>query len=71
LPFTQGANHGMGLGVTFHNFNSRNDASANIKAKVNAGTAILAFTKPDTTALNYSEIGTGYIGVGGVYPDFG
>jgi len=71
LPFTQGANHGMGLGVTFHNFNSRNDASANIKPKVNAGTAILAFTKPDTTPLNYSEIGTGYIGVGGVYPDFG
>jgi hypothetical protein len=71
IPFAAGANHAMGIGITFHNFNSRNDASANIKAKLNAGTTTLAFTKPDTTAVNWSELGTSYLGVGGGYQDFG
>jgi len=71
IPFAAGPNHGFGIGITFHNFNSRNDASANIKAKLNAGSAVLAFTKPDTTAVNWSETGTGYIGIGGGYQDFG
>ena len=71
LPVTAGPNHGYGLGIGLHNLGSRGDASANFKARVGAGTTTILISKPDTTSVVWSEMGTGYLGIGGGYQDFG
>jgi len=71
LPFANGANHSFSIQCTWHNFNSRNDASANIYPFGYAGQSYLQFSYPDTNYVQWSAVGTGYYGVGGVYPTFG
>ena len=71
LPVTAGSNHGYGLGIGLHNLDGRSDASANFKARVGAGSTTITISKPDTTSVAWSELGTGYLGIGGAYQDFG
>jgi hypothetical protein len=71
LPFANGANHSFGIQCTWHNFNSRNDASANIYPFGVAGNSYLQFSYADTNYVQWSAVGTGYYGIGGVYPVFG
>ena len=71
LPVTAGPNHGYGLGIGLHNLDSRSNASANFKARVGANSTTINIAKPDTTFVAWSELGTGYLGIGGGYQDFG
>ncbi len=71
LPFANGANHSFSIQMTWHNFDSRNDASGNLNIFGYAGQSYLQFSKPDTTYVQWSSVGTGYYGIGGVYPVFG
>ena len=70
LPFANGANHSFGIQFTWHNFNSRNDASANIYPYGSASQTYLSVGTPDTGSVAWSTVGTGYYGIGGVYPTF-
>ena len=70
LPFANGANHSFGTQFTWHNFNSRNDASANIYPYGSASQTYLSVGTPDTGSVAWSTVGTGYYGIGGVYPTF-